>query len=119
MLNKVHKFVKRRFFTRSVPPIVRSVRAESLTYLDAAALCDLLEQVKATEHNGRSGMLIEAGCALGGSAIVVATAKAQARPFYVYDVFGMIPAPSAQDGADVHARYKVIQQGQSAGIGRN
>ncbi len=119
MLNKVHKHIKRRFFTHSVPPIIRSVRAESLTYLDAAALCDLFEQVEATERACRSGILIEAGCALGGSAIVIATAKSRARPFYVYDVFGIIPAPSAQDGADVHDRYKVIQQGKSAGIGRN
>lgn len=46
MLNKARKYVKRRFFEHSVPPIVRSVRAESLTYLDAAALCDLIEQVR-------------------------------------------------------------------------
>jgi asparagine synthase (glutamine-hydrolysing) len=116
MLNKIRRFTKRLLLDRPLSPIVRSVRAESLTYLDNAALNDLFEQVERIEKHRRSGILIEAGCALGGSAIVIATAKLKARPFYVYDVFGMIPAPSDQDGVDVHERYKVIKSGQSKGI---
>ena len=48
------------------------------------------------------GLVIEAGTALGGSAIVMAAAKATERPMKVYDVFRMIPEPSEQDGTDVH-----------------
>ncbi len=44
-------------------------------------------------------------------------AKARSRPLFVYDVFGMIPAPSLRDGEDVHARYEVIRAGESPGIG--
>jgi asparagine synthase (glutamine-hydrolysing) len=62
------------------------------------------------------GVLIEAGCALGGSAIVIATAKSRGRPFFVHDVFGMIPPPSEEDGVDVHQRYETILSGQSNGI---
>ena len=102
-----------------LPPVVYSVRGNSLTYLDENALADLYDAVKKIEDCGMSGILIEAGCALGGSAIVMATAKTPARPLRVYDVFGMIPPPSAQDGPDVHERYRVIQSGRSTGIGGN
>jgi predicted O-methyltransferase YrrM len=61
-------------------------------------------------------VLIETGCALGGSAIVLAAAKAPDRPLYVYDVFSMIPPPTEEDGEDVHARYAVIASGRSKGI---
>jgi asparagine synthase (glutamine-hydrolysing) len=35
----------------------------------------------------------------------------------VYDVFGMIPAPSEHDGADVHQRYEKIAGGEAKGVG--
>jgi hypothetical protein len=95
------------------------VREESLTYLEAAALSDLYERVSGLEKQGIQGILVEAGCALGGSAIVMAAAKTKARPFFVYDVFGMIPPPSEHDGPEVHERYQVIRSGRSKGIGGN
>lgn len=100
-----------------VPAIVRAVRENSLTYLSEAALVDLYDQVVRLEARGTEGILIEAGCALGGSAIVLAAAKSRARPLYVYDVFGMIPQPSSRDGRDVHARYAMIAAGGATGIG--
>jgi Macrocin-O-methyltransferase (TylF) len=101
----------------ALPPVVRAVREASLSYLSEAALKDLFEQVRILESRSRKGILIEAGCALGGSAIVITAAKSKTRPLYVYDVFGMIPEPSAKDGEDVHQRYGVIKRGQSDGIG--
>jgi hypothetical protein len=62
-------------------------------------------------------VIVEAGTALGGSAIVMAAAKAQDRPMKVYDVFGMIPPPGARDGEDVHRRYETIRAGASRGLG--
>ena len=50
---------------------------------------------------------------------MIAAAKSKTRPLYVYDVFGMIPEPSAKDGEDVHQRYEVIRNGQSQGIAGN
>ncbi len=117
MLNNLYRHAKRSLLTRALPPVIRSVRAESLTYLDDTALEDLYNEVRALETEGRDGILIEAGCALGGSAIVIATAKSPQRPFFVYDVFDMIPAPSEHDDPDVHERYDVIRSGQSEGIG--
>jgi O-methyltransferase len=103
----------------SNPPIIAAVRSDHLTYLEADALRSLYNAVKEVEHRGVDGILVEAGCALGGSAIVMATAKSPQRPFYVYDVFGMIPPPSQLDESDVHERYQVIASGQSVGIDGN
>jgi len=99
--------------------VIDSVREEGLSYLDKAALIDLALVADRNERRGVDGTVIECGCALGGSAIVLATAKAATRPLFVYDVFGMIPPPSDRDGADVHERYETIVSGQSVGIGEN
>jgi asparagine synthase (glutamine-hydrolysing) len=99
--------------------VIQSVLAESLTYLDELALHELHDRVAEVERANRPGVLIEAGCALGGSAIVMAAAKSKERPFHVYDVFGLIPPPSEHDGPDVHERYRTIRSGESSGIGGN
>ena len=70
-----------------------------------------------TERAGRPGLIIEAGTARGGSAIVMAAAKAPERPMKVYDVFGMIPPPTEDDGPDVHERYRKITAGEARGRG--
>src|SRR4051794_13987037 len=100
-----------------MPSIIADVRADALTYLDEIALADLVAQVRRIEKEAMPGILIEAGCALGGSAIVIASAKRKERSFYIYDVFGMIPPPSHRDGTDVHERFHFIQSGESPGIG--
>ena len=60
---------------------------------------------------------MEAGTALGGSAITLASAKRKERALMVFDAFGLIPPPSDKDGADVHDRYRTIVSGASKGIG--
>jgi hypothetical protein len=102
--------------TAPVHPVVRRVRRQKLTYLPVGALNDLFEAAKEVEREQRPGILIEAGCALGGSAIVLARAKRRQRPFAVYDVFGMIPPPTDADGPDVHERYATIKAGQAKGL---
>lgn len=96
---------------------IARVRERHLTYLSARCLEDLADAVVQTEHEGRPGVLIEAGTALGGSAIVMALAKAPDRQLLVYDAFSMIPPPSDRDGEDVHRRYEKIASGKAKGIG--
>jgi predicted O-methyltransferase YrrM len=96
--------------------LIRRVRAEQLTYLDSEALSDLRQRAKGLSA-GIPGGIIEAGCALGGSAIVLARSKEHSRDLFIYDVFGMIPAPTEKDGSDVKERYDVIASGKSEGIG--
>ncbi len=99
-------------------PVIKQVQEKKLTYLDKRALAGLADLVITNERQGIEGTVIEAGCALGGSAIVIASSKAAERPFRIYDVFGMIPAPSEKDGKDVCKRYEVIRSGASKGIGQ-
>ena len=93
------------------------MRADALTFLEREALYDLFLSVRDCERRKIEGVLIEAGCAAGGSAIVIASAKHPARRLLVYDVFGMIPPPSRADCDDVWKRYEVIAGGQAMGIG--
>lgn len=88
-----------------------------LTYLSKDRLTSIANTCSAIEEARLPGIFLEAGCALGGSTILVATLKSVSRPLLVYDVFGTIPPPTAQDSADVHDRYKTIIEGKSKGIG--
>jgi len=85
--------------------------------LDEGALWDLARLIFELERHGLEGALIEAGCALGGSALVLASSKKRERPLLVFDTFEGIPRPSQQDGEDVWKRYDVIASGRSSGIG--
>lgn len=95
------------------------IKTDHLTYLTDKDLFNLYRAAKSVEQSQIKGLFIEAGCALGGSAIAIGKAKKKTRKFQIYDVFGMIPPPSDQDDADVHARYEEIKSGQSKGIGNN
>ena len=97
--------------------VVDSVLELKLTYLKKVDLLMLARLVRETEESGRPGLIIEAGAARGGSAIVLGAAKSPERRLNVYDVFGMIPPPSDSDGPDVHARYDKIVRGESRGVG--
>jgi asparagine synthase (glutamine-hydrolysing) len=97
--------------------LIKRIRQKKLTYLSYRRLKGLVDTYRSVENSNLSGILIEAGCALGGSSILISTIKTKERPFFVYDVFGMIPPPTEEDTKDVHERYKVISEGKSKGIG--
>lgn len=88
----------------------------NLSYLDEGALSDLAGAVALIEKRNIPGSIIETGCALGGSAIVMSGAKSRWRKLYCYDVFGLIPPPTEEDGEDVHARYAEIASGKAGGL---
>jgi asparagine synthase (glutamine-hydrolysing) len=100
-----------------IKEIIRYVRNNRLTYLSDAKLYSLASICILNKRNCVPGGLIEAGCALGGSSIVLAAAKEKTQSLRLYDVFSMIPPPTNKDGKDVHDRYKVIACGESRGIG--
>lgn len=95
---------------------IRRVTREKLSYLSTLSLTELHKAVVKAESEDLPGILVEAGCALGGSALVIAASKARSRPFHVYDVFSTIPPPSERDGPDAHERYGLIASGQATGI---
>lgn len=65
------------------------------------------------------GAVVEAGVALGGTAIFVTALGQQGRrPVHLYDVFGLIPPPNdAKDTSDAKERYQIIAAGKSRGFG--
>ncbi len=99
-----------------VQVIIDSIRFNNLTYLSAPKLQMLAQTCIVIQEKNIPGKFIEAGCALGGSAILISKLKDIARPLDIYDVFGMIPAPTQADPPQVHQRYKIISKGESLGI---
>lgn len=94
---------------------IAAIREEKLTFLRQDQLESLVSCVLEADAAGRPGIILEAGTALGGSAIAMALAKAPDRELRVHDVFGLIPPPGEEDGADVHERYEVITAGEATG----
>ena len=94
----------------------RAINARTLTYSSRDQLACLTRRVEQIERRNEIGEIIETSCALGGSAILMCAAKTRYRPMRVFDMFGMIPPPSDQDGPEMHARYQEIAAGRSAGL---
>jgi Macrocin-O-methyltransferase (TylF) len=97
--------------------VISRVCQEHLTLSKPPILTELAAAVEETEAAALEGLFIEAGTALGGSAIVIATAKSPRRPMRVYDAFAMIPSPSDKDGEKVLQRYQKIVSGRARGVG--
>ncbi len=102
---------------RRVFRLIRAVQRERLTYLSTAALIELYHAACSAAQQTEPGIFIEAGSALGGSAIVLAAAKHPTQTLFVYDAFGTIPPPTPRDGEVAEARYARIAAGQAQGIG--
>jgi len=105
--------------THEARELIVRVRARHLTYLSEPKLASLARACRELQADRVPGLFIEAGCVLGGSSIVLASLKSTDRPMRVYDVFGMIPAPTEDDPPEVHARYGAITAGASQGLGGN
>ena len=58
-----------------------------------------------------TALYLEAGVAMGGSALVIASAKPQAAPLRLYDVFEMLPPPTEKDGQKAASVFAAFQAG--------
>lgn len=125
MLNQFKNYLKQAIGVNSstamIPGdakgVIAYIREKKLTYLTDKKLFSLLSTCQDIEKIKLDGIFLEAGCALGGSSILMASIKSAKRPLLIYDVFGMIPPPTDEDTQDVHERYKTISEGKSTGIG--
>lgn len=97
--------------------LIARIRAARLTYCGPPKLENIARLVQDVAAAGITGDFIEAGVALGGSAILLARLKPTHAQLTLYDVFEMIPPPNENDGPDAHARYEVIRNGASPGLG--
>ncbi|NEK19478.1 TylF/MycF/NovP-related O-methyltransferase [Rhizobium leguminosarum] len=114
-LNGLLERARRTAYPRAVRQAWSRVRTEYLSYTTDPQLHQLLEVVRRTAPSG--ALIIEAGCARGGSAILMCSAKSPQRPMRVYDLFEMLPPPSEHDGDDMKARYAEINAGEAVGLG--
>lgn len=99
--------------------LIIRLREKNLTYLPNKKLISIANTCKAIEEANLPGIFIEAGCALGGSSILISKMKSPERSFNIYDVFGMIPPPTKDDTQDVHDRFRIILEGKSSGLGED
>lgn len=93
------------------------VKARRWTFLSDARLTRLAWA--AIETAELDGSIAETGCALGGSAIVLAASKRPGQEMNLYDVFAQIPPPTERDGEDCHVDYERISSGRAKGIGED
>lgn len=114
----VRTAIKEAWLDRGLSSTARKVRRDRLTYLSREKMKRIEAAVAGLDRAGVAGAFVEFGVALGGSSIVLATAAQRTgRAFHGFDVFGMIPPPTANDTADVIERYEIIRGGKSEGIG--
>lgn len=97
--------------------IAAKVAAKNLTYVSPGKMNSLFDCIDELDAGHVHGDFVEFGVALGGSGICLANSLQPRRRYFGFDVFGMMPPPSAIDGQEVLARYKTIVDGQSKGIG--
>lgn len=96
--------------------LIALVRDLGLTYLSEQKLRSLMAACRAAKARNTGARYIEAGCALGGSTVIVANLLAPAAELFVYDTFEGMPPPTDRDTPDVHERYQIIATGKSKGI---
>ncbi len=99
--------------------VAQKVKAQKLTYLSHAKLLNILRAIDRLEKTRVPGIFVEAGCALGGSTVVIGNRMGPERRMQVYDTFAMIPPPSDEDPEEARKRYDTIKSGKSQGIGGN
>jgi len=130
MIGKIKNKIKRTITQRQVKrlksnlkpeekDLIHDLRKKGLTYLSEIKLIGIVNACNEIREAERQGFFIEAGCALGGTSILISKQKSEERPFQVYDVFGMIPPPTKEDTEDVHDRYQTIVEGKSEGLNGN
>jgi hypothetical protein len=102
---------------REAEQLLAELRCKNLTYVGPAKLRNLAWSAITVRESGIEGVFVEAGVALGGSAILLAKLKPPGTPLLLYDVFATIPPPGDKDGPDAHARYSEIARGRARGLG--
>jgi O-methyltransferase len=108
--------LKNAFLRLAVSKTSREVKHRGLSYLSWQKMRNLEKCIQKVEQTNVPGLFLEAGVALGGSAMVIASLMSKGRAFRGYDVFEMIPSPSDRDDEDSKARYEKIKGGQAKGI---
>lgn len=100
-----------------IATLLADLRTSHLTYVGMRKLKNLAWAAYSVREARVPGIYVEAGVALGGTAILLGRMKPPDASLQLCDVFGMIPPPTAMDDEDAHRRYEQIRSGKSAGLG--
>jgi hypothetical protein len=93
------------------------LRQNGLTYCGRQGKLEIVHQVvERVEAEQVPGIFLEAGVAMGGSASVIIKAKRPERRLKLYDVFRMLPPPSANDDPKSHEAYQYFLSGKVNGV---
>ncbi|WP_432038862.1 TylF/MycF/NovP-related O-methyltransferase [Streptomyces cucumeris] len=96
----------------NVTETIAFLRSNSLTFSARPGKLEVVHTMAdRVEAAGVPGVFLEAGVAMGGSAIVIARTKAPDRPLRLYDVFAMMPPPGDRDDAASHADHTALLEG--------
>jgi hypothetical protein len=101
----------------AVAELIAAIRSANLTYCGPPKLEHVAEAALRVRAERVPGRFVEAGVALGGSAILIGALKPPNAPLDLYDAFATIPPPGPGDGEDAHRRYAEIAAGASKGLG--
>ncbi len=115
MINRIIKGITQP----KISQVASKVRQRNLTYLSDRKISNLETCIKEVAEKSVPGFFLEAGIALGGSAIIITSLMESQRIFHGYDVFEMIPSPTEEDDNKSKTRYEVIKSGNSKGLGNN
>jgi asparagine synthase (glutamine-hydrolysing) len=102
-----------------VNKIINLIDDSKITYLTKLKLLDIARSLEQVNTENVIGSIVECGVGLGGSSILLEKVNIQKRDLLMYDVFGMIPAPTDEDESDSRNRYAEIASFRSPGIGGN
>tara|TARA_R110002074_G_scaffold260238_1_gene432638 strand:- start:540 stop:1265 length:726 start_codon:yes stop_codon:yes gene_type:complete len=108
--SRIPWFIKRR------RRLAQRIRKAGLSFLSMRKFRRLSQAISIARLARSKGIFLEAGVALGGTAIFISAAKPALTPLQLFDVFGMIPPPGKNDAKDSHDRYDEIASGQAEGM---
>ncbi|PQO23094.1 asparagine synthase [Rhodobacteraceae bacterium WD3A24] len=97
--------------------LAREIKGAKLSFVSPRKFRRLSEALTIAGAAKAPGLYLEAGVALGGTAIYIGRLKPAGAPLALFDVFGMIPPPGDEDPQESHARFAQIAAGEAQGLG--
>lgn len=93
--------------------LIAHIRDRHITFCAGSRKLEhLLKALMFCRRSIPEGLYMEAGVAMGGSAMLIAITKPAEATLKLYDVFDLLPAPGSEDGAKAHAVYEQFRQGR-------
>jgi len=107
-----------RLFSDALLSLVDDISQHSYSFIPKRRLLSLANCVKRVEKRAVPGIFIEAGCARGGSAGLIARVMGQQRILELFDVFEKLPPPMEVDGVKARVLYDSLSADSPGALGR-